>query len=159
MNPDKDDLVKVFFYNNIELTGTVEHWADDSIILKSTTDNSYIFIKDPTDIFVYKVFINEQQDFKDADNYEIPLKQHTKTLVPPNPNLEFEVAGVDDTDDEILTPEQLVELKAREAIRLKKFNIDSDKKQVFNTLNQQTPIRSNTNYVNQSNIFQKRGTK
>lgn len=160
MNPEVNSLVKVFFYNNVELTGTVELWSDETIILKSKTDNSYIIIKDPTDIFVYKVFVEDvdQQDYMNVDNYEIPLKKHTKTLVPPNPNLEFEVSGIDE-DDEILTPEQLVDLKAREAVRLKKFNIDLDKQKIFNTLNQQVPARNNTNYDNQSNIFSKRSPK
>lgn len=64
MQPNKGSYVKVCFNNGLVECGTVSSWNESEIVLETT--DSMIVIKNPEDIFIYKIF-------KDIPEYKPPV--------------------------------------------------------------------------------------
>lgn len=87
MRPQKNDLVKIFFKNGLQVEGIVSSWGKDEIEIASDGSKNKLIITKPKEIFMIKIMADVHDTF--AMPTENPSKLDT------NPNFEIPADSVE----------------------------------------------------------------
>lgn len=117
MKPSRNDLVKIFLKNGLQVEGKIQSW-DKEIILTSDDSQDYLVITKPKQVIMYKVIKQPIIENKPYYNPEIIDREEVvdEEVFQPSSELQEEVTDQD--------------LKFKSMIELRKLKIEEEKKAI-----------------------------
>ena len=126
MKPEKNDFVKIFLKNGMQLEGNVAVWGKE-IILSPGDGVNFMVIKKPKQIVMYKI---EKQNVLKKD-----FLQNSATSVKNQEiyQVDAKISSEEDTHD-YESLDKSLELKSKSLAQLHKIKIEQEKEAVANKL-------------------------
>jgi sRNA-binding regulator protein Hfq len=128
MKPEKNDYVKIFLKNGMQLEGNVASWGKE-IILSSGDNVNFMVIKKPKQIVMYK--IEKQHSFKKENtNPTTAAQSPSQEIYQLDSNTYLEDESTDDHE----SLNKSLELKGKSLAQLHKIKIQQEKEAIANKL-------------------------